>query len=165
MRSGNQWNWFISGRQKNRYTGMSAIIVECAGNKTLIAIQEHIRKQIARLEQFGKVSFKNATFYKVDNRQKITFWTRATATLSFITFLKNTGGGPTSQNKLSKHSFEMREELSVSNTAWQYWELGTSNRAESTYQLVTKQWLTGTLSKVKNNVGLLDSLTSEELEQ
>ena len=46
---------YMDGK-KEPYT-TSAIIAECAGVKHH-AIQEHIRKQIGRLEQFGKVSFK-----------------------------------------------------------------------------------------------------------
>ena len=46
---------YMDGK-KEPYT-TSAIIAECAGIKHH-AIQEHIRKQIGRLEQFGKVSFK-----------------------------------------------------------------------------------------------------------
>ena len=56
--------------KKEPYT-TSAIIAECAGVKHH-AIQEHIRKQIGRLEQFGKVSFKMRP-YKVDNRQRLYF--------------------------------------------------------------------------------------------
>ena len=46
---------YMDGK-KEPYT-TSEIIAECAGIKHH-AIKEHIRKQIVRLEQFGKVSFK-----------------------------------------------------------------------------------------------------------
>ena len=69
---------YMDGK-KEPYT-TSAIIAECAGIKHH-AIQEHIRKQIARLEQFGKVSFKmrplqsgqQAKDYILNEQQAITF--------------------------------------------------------------------------------------------
>lgn len=97
---------YMDGR-KEPYT-TSEIIAECAGVKHH-AIQEHIRKNIERLERFGKVAFEmrplpsgqQAKDYILNEQQ---------ATL-LITFLKNTEQVATFKENLVKAFFEMRDEL------------------------------------------------------
>lgn len=97
---------YMDGK-KEPYT-TSAIIAECAGIKHH-AIQEHIRKNVERLERFGKVSFQmrplpsgqQAKDYILNEQQ---------ATL-LITFLKNTEQVANFKENLVKAFFEMRDEL------------------------------------------------------
>ena len=98
---------YMDGK-KEPYT-TSAIIAECAGIKHH-AIQEHIRKQIARLEQFGKVSFKMRPLQS-GQQAKDYILNEQQATL-LITFLKNTEQVANFKTNLVKAFFEMREELS-----------------------------------------------------
>ena len=69
---------YMDGK-KEPYT-TSAIIAECAGVKHH-AIQEHIRKQIGRLEQFGKVSFKMRPLTKWTTGKRL-YFERATGNLA-----------------------------------------------------------------------------------
>lgn len=97
---------YMDGKKKPYTT--SAIIAECAGIKHH-AIQEHIRKNIERLERFGKVSFQmrplpsgqQAKDYILNEQQ---------ATL-LITFLKSTEQVANFKENLVKAFFEMRDEL------------------------------------------------------
>ena len=98
---------YIDGK-KEPYT-TSAIIAECAGVKHH-AIQEHIRKQIGRLEQFGKVSFKMRPLQS-GQQAKDYILNEQQATL-LITFLKNTEQVANFKTNLVKAFFEMRDELS-----------------------------------------------------
>ena len=98
---------YIDGK-KEPYT-TSAIIAECAGVKHH-AIQEHIRKQIGRLEQFGKVSFKMRPLQS-GQQAKDYILNEQQATL-LITFLKNTEPVRQFKMNLVKAFFEMRDELS-----------------------------------------------------
>ena len=98
---------YMDGK-KEPYT-TSAIIAECAGIKHH-AIQEHIRKQIGRLEQFGKVSFKMRPLQS-GQQAKDYILNEQQATL-LITFLKNTEQVANFKTNLVKAFFEMREELS-----------------------------------------------------
>ena len=98
---------YIDGK-KEPYT-TSAIIAECAGVKHH-AIQEHIRKQIGRLEQFGKVSFKMRPLQS-GQQAKDYILNEQQATL-LITFLKNTEQVADFKTNLVKAFFEMRDELS-----------------------------------------------------
>lgn len=98
---------YMDGK-KEPYT-TSEIIAECAGVKHH-AVQEHIRKNVKRLERFGKVAFEmrplpsgqQAKDYILNEQQ---------ATL-LITFLKNTEQVANFKENLVKAFFEMREELS-----------------------------------------------------
>ena len=93
--------------KKEPYT-TSEIIAECAGVKHH-AVQEHIRKNVERLERFGKVAFEmrplpsgqQAKDYILNEQQ---------ATL-LITFLKNTEQVANFKENLVKAFFEMRDEL------------------------------------------------------
>ena len=98
---------YMDGK-KEPYT-TSAIIAECAGVKHH-AIQEHIRKQIGRLEQFGKVSFKMRPLQS-GQQAKDYILNEQQATL-LITFLKNTEQVANFKTNLVKAFFEMRDELS-----------------------------------------------------
>ena len=98
---------YMEGK-KEPYT-TSAIIAECAGVKHH-AIQEHIRKQIGRLEQFGKVSFKMRPLQS-GQQAKDYILNEQQATL-LVTFLKNTEQVANFKTNLVKAFFEMREELS-----------------------------------------------------
>ncbi len=97
---------YMDGK-KEPYT-TSEIIAECAGVKHH-AVQEHIRKNVERLERFGKVAFKmrplpsgqQAKDYILNEQQ---------ATL-LITFLKNTEQVANFKENLVKAFFEMRDEL------------------------------------------------------
>lgn len=97
---------YMDGK-KEPYT-TSEIIAECAGVKHH-AVQEHIRKNVERLERFGKVSFQmrplpsgqQAKDYILNEQQ---------ATL-LITFLKNTEQVAKFKENLVKAFFEMRDEL------------------------------------------------------
>lgn len=98
---------YMDGK-KEPYT-TSAIIAECAGVKHH-AIQEHIRKQIGRLEHFGKVSFKMRPLQS-GQQAKDYILNEQQATL-LITFLKNTEQVANFKTNLVKAFFEMRDELS-----------------------------------------------------
>ncbi len=98
---------YMDGK-KEPYT-TSSIIAECAGVKHH-AIQEHIRKQIGRLEQFGKVSFKMRPLQS-GQQAKDYILNEQQATL-LITFLKNTEQVANFKTNLVKAFFEMRDELS-----------------------------------------------------
>lgn len=98
---------YMDGK-KEPYT-TSAIIAECAGIKHH-AIQEHIRKQIGRLGQFGKVSFKMRPLQS-GQQAKDYILNEQQATLLII-FLKNTDQVANFKTNLVKAFFEMREELS-----------------------------------------------------
>ena len=97
---------YMDGK-KEPYT-TSEIIAECAGVKHH-SVQEHIRKNVERLERFGKVSFQmrplpsgqQAKDYILNEQQ---------ATL-LITFLKNTEQVANFKENLVKAFFEMRDEL------------------------------------------------------
>lgn len=97
---------YMDGK-KEPYT-TSEIVAECAGVKHH-AVQEHIRKNVERLERFGKVSFQmrplpsgqQAKDYILNEQQ---------ATL-LITFLKNTEQVANFKENLVKAFFEMRDEL------------------------------------------------------
>lgn len=97
---------YMDGK-KEPYT-TSEIIAECSGVKHH-AIQEHIRKNIERLERFGKISFQmrplpsgqQAKDYILNEQQ---------ATL-LITFLKNTEQVANFKENLVKAFFDMRDEL------------------------------------------------------
>lgn len=97
---------YMDGK-KEPYT-TSEIIAECAGVKHH-AVQEHIRKNVERLERFGKVAFEmrplpsgqQAKDYILNEQQ---------ATL-LITFLKNTEQVANFKENLVKAFFEMRDEL------------------------------------------------------
>ena len=98
---------YMDGK-KEPYT-TSEIIAECAGIKHH-AIQEHIRKQIGRLEHFGKVSFKMRPLQS-GQQAKDYILNEQQATL-LITFLKNTEQVANFKTNLVKAFFEMRDELS-----------------------------------------------------
>ena len=97
---------YMDGK-KEPYT-TSEIVAECAGVKHH-AVQEHIRKNVERLERFGKVSFQmrplpsgqQAKDYILNEQQ---------ATL-LITFLKNTEQVANFKENLVKAFFEIRDEL------------------------------------------------------
>ena len=97
---------YMDGK-KEPYT-TSEIIAECAGVRHH-AVQEHIRKNVERLERFGKVAFEmrplpsgqQAKDYILNEQQ---------ATL-LITFLKNTEQVANFKENLVKAFFEMRDEL------------------------------------------------------
>lgn len=97
---------YMDGK-KEPYT-TSEIIAECAGIKHH-AVKEHIRKQIVRLEQFGKVSFKMRPLQS-GQQAKDYILNEQQATL-LITFLKNTEQVANFKTNLVKAFFEMREEL------------------------------------------------------
>lgn len=164
--------------KKEPYT-TSAIIAECAGIKHH-AIQEHIRKQIARLEQFGKVSFKMRPLQS-GQQAKDYILNEQQATL-LITFLKNTEQVANFKTNLVKAFFEMREELSnfrmqralekpkrkTLHDSIENWEQAPKH-AHSTMNNLLLKAVTDRNAKqlVEERGGYngIDSLTSEELEQ
>ena len=164
--------------KKEPYT-TSAIIAECAGIKHH-AIQEHIRKQIARLEQFGKVSFKMRPLQS-GQQAKDYILNEQQATL-LITFLKNTEQVANFKTNLVKAFFEMREELSkfrmqralekpkrkTLHDSIENWEQAPKH-AHSTMNNLLLKAVTNRNAKqlVEERGGYngIDSLTSEELEQ
>lgn len=164
--------------KKEPYT-TSAIIAECAGIKHH-AIQEHIRKQIARLEQFGKVSFKMRPLQS-GQQAKDYILNEQQATL-LITFLKNTEQVANFKTNLVKAFFEMREELSkfrmqralekpkrkTLHDSIENWEQAPKH-AHSTMNNLLLKAVTDRNAKqlVEDRGGYngIDSLTSEELEQ
>ena len=164
--------------KKEPYT-TSAIIAECAGIKHH-AIQEHIRKQIGRLEQFGKVSFKMRPLQS-GQQAKDYILNEQQATL-LITFLKNTEQVANFKTNLVKAFFEMREELSkfrmqralekpkrkTLHDSIENWEQAPKH-AHSTMNNLLLKAVTNRNAKqlVEERRGYngIDSLTSEELEQ
>ncbi len=168
---------YMDGK-KEPYT-TSAIIAECAGIKHH-AIQEHIRKQIARLEQFGKVSFKMRPLQS-GQQAKDYILNEQQATL-LITFLKNTEQVANFKMNLVKAFFEMREELSkfrmqralekpkrkTLHDSIENWEQAPKH-AHSTMNNLLLKAVTDRNAKqlVEERGGYngIDSLTSEELEQ
>ena len=168
---------YMDGK-KEPYT-TSAIIAECAGIKHH-AIQEHIRKQIARLEQFGKVSFKMRPLQS-GQQAKDYILNEQQATL-LITFLKNTEKVANFKTNLVKAFFEMREELSnfrmqralekpkrkTLHDSIENWEQAPKH-AHSTMNNLLLKAVTDRNAKqlVEERGGYngIDSLTSEELEQ
>ena len=164
--------------KKEPYT-TSAIIAECAGIKHH-AIQEHIRKQIGRLEQFGKVSFKMRPLQS-GQQAKDYILNEQQATL-LITFLKNTEQVANFKTNLVKAFFEMREELSkfrmqralekpkrkTLHDSIETWEVKPQH-AHSTMNNLLLKAVTDMNAKqlVKSRGGYngIDSLTSDELEQ
>ena len=166
---------YIDGK-KEPYT-TSAIIAECAGVKHH-AIQEHIRKQIGRLEQFGKVSFKMRPLQS-GQQAKDYILNEQQATL-LITFLKNTEQVANFKTNLVKAFFEMRDELSKRylqrelekpkrkslTEAIQAWEKAPKHA----YSTLTNLLLKGATGKNKSQLmqeresgNGIDSLTSDEL--
>ena len=168
---------YMDGK-KEPYT-TSAIIAECAGIKHH-AIQEHIRKQIARLKQFGKVSFKMRPLQS-GQKAKDYILNEQQATL-LITFLKNTEQVANFKTNLVKAFFEMREELSMFrmqralekpkrktlHDSIENWEQAPKH-AHSTMNNLLLKAVTDRNAKqlVEERGGYngIDSLTSEELEQ
>ena len=168
---------YMDGK-KEPYT-TSAIIAECAGIKHH-AIQEHIRKQIGRLEQFGKVSFKMRPLQS-GQQAKDYILNEQQATL-LITFLKNTEQVANFKTNLVKAFFEMREELSkfrmqralekpkrkTLHDSIETWE-AKPKHAHSTMNNLLLKAVTDMNAKqlVKSRGGYngIDSLTSDELEQ
>ena len=166
---------YMDGK-KEPYT-TSAIIAECAGVKHH-AIQEHIRKQIGRLEQFGKVSFKMRPLQS-GQQAKDYILNEQQATL-LITFLKNTEQVANFKTNLVKAFFEMRDELSkrylqrelekpkrkTLTEAIQIWEKAPKHA----YSTLTNLLLKGSTGKNKTQLmqereseNGIDSLTSDEL--
>ena len=168
---------YMDGK-KEPYT-TSAIIAECAGIKHH-AIQEHIRKQIGRLEQFGKVSFKMRPLQS-GQQAKDYILNEQQATL-LITFLKNTEQVANFKTNLVKAFFEMREELSkfrmqralekpkrkTLHDSIETWT-NAPKHAHSTMNNLLLKAVTDMNAKqlVKSRGGYngIDSLTSDELEQ
>ena len=168
---------YMDGK-KEPYT-TSAIIAECAGIKHH-AIQEHIRKQIGRLEQFGKVSFKMRPLQS-GQQAKDYILNEQQATL-LITFLKNTEQVANFKTNLVKAFFEMRDELSkfrmqralekpkrkTLHDSIENWEQAPKH-AHSTMNNLLLKAVTDMNAKqlVKSRGGYngIDSLTSDELEQ
>ena len=168
---------YMDGK-KEPYT-TSAIIAECAGIKHH-AIQEHIRKQIGRLEQFGKVSFKMRPLQS-GQQAKDYILNEQQATL-LITFLKNTEQVANFKTNLVKAFFEMREELSkfrmqralekpkrkTLHDSIENWE-AKPKHAHSTMNNLLLKAVTDRnakqLRKERGGYNGIDSLTSDELEQ
>ncbi|WP_311517164.1 Rha family transcriptional regulator [uncultured Streptococcus sp.] len=168
---------YMDGK-KEPYT-TSEIIAECAGVKHH-AIQEHIRKQIGRLEQFGKVSFKMRPLQS-GQQAKDYILNEQQATL-LITFLKNTEQVANFKTNLVKAFFEMREELSkfrmqralekpkrkTLHDSIENWEQAPKY-AHSTMNNLLLKAVTDMNAKqlVQSRGGYngIDSLTSDELEQ
>ena len=168
---------YMDGK-KDPYT-TSAIIAECAGIKHH-AIQEHIRKQIGRLEQFVKVSFKMRPLQS-GQQAKDYILNEQQATL-LITFLKNTEQVANFKTNLVKAFFEMREELSkfrmqralekpkrkTLHDSIENWE-AKPKHAHSTMNNLLLKAVTDRnakqLRKERGGYNGIDSLTSDELEQ
>ena len=168
---------YMDGK-KEPYT-TSAIIAECAGVKHH-AIQEHIRKQIGRLEQFGKVSFKMRPLQS-GQQAKDYILNEQQATL-LITFLKNTEQVANFKTNLVKAFFEMREELSkfrmqralekpkrkTLHDSIENWEQAPKH-AHSTMNNLLLKAVTDMNAKQlmaeRGGYNGIDSLTSDELEQ
>ena len=168
---------YMDGK-KEPYT-TSAIIAECAGIKHH-AIQEHIRKQIARLEQFGKVSFKMRPLQS-GQQAKDYILNEQQATL-LITFLKNTEQVANFKTNLVKAFFEMREELSnfrmqralekpkrkTLHDSIENWEQAPKHAHSTMNNLLLKAVTDRNAKQLREERGGyngIDSLTSEELEK
>ena len=164
--------------KKEPYT-TSAIIAECAGIKHH-AIQEHIRKQIARLEQFGKVSFKMRPLQS-GQQAKDYILNEQQATL-LITFLKNTEQVANFKTNLVKAFFEMREELSkfrmqralekpkrkTLHDSIENWEQAPKHAHSTLNNLLLKAVTDRNAKQLmaeRGGYNGIDSLTSDELEQ
>ena len=166
---------YMDGK-KEPYT-TSSIIAECAGVKHH-AIQEHIRKQIGRLEQFGKVSFKMRPLQS-GQQAKDYILNEQQATL-LITYLKNTKPVRQFKMNLVKAFFKMRDELSkrylqrelekpkrkTLTEAIKSWE----KAPQHAYSTLTNLLLKGATGKNKAQLmqereseNGIDSLTSDEL--
>ena len=168
---------YMDGK-KEPYT-TSAIIAECAGIKHH-AIQEHIRKQIGRLEQFGKVSFKMRPLQS-GQQAKDYILNEQQATL-LITFLKNTEQVANFKTNLVKAFFEMREELSkfrmqralekpkrkTLHDSIENWEAKPKHAHSTMNNLLLKAVTDRNAKQLREERGGyngIDSLTSDELEQ
>ena len=168
---------YMDGK-KEPYT-TSAIIAECAGVKHH-AIQEHIRKQIGRLEPFGKVSFKMRPLQS-GQQAKDYILNEQQATL-LITFLKNTEQVANFKTNLVKAFFEMREELSkfrmqralekpkrkTLHDSIENWEQAPKHAHSTMNNLLLKAVTDRNAKQLREERGGyngIDSLTSEELEQ
>lgn len=168
---------YMDGK-KEPYT-TSAIIAECAGIKHH-AIQEHIRKQIGRLEQFGKVSFKMRPLQS-GQQAKDYILNEQQATL-LITFLKNTERVANFKTNLVKAFFEMREELSkfrmqralekpkrkTLHDSIETWEAKPKHAHSTMNNLLLKAVTDRNAKQLREERGGyngIDSLTSDELEQ
>lgn len=168
---------YMDGK-KEPYT-TSAIIAECAGIKHH-AIQEHIRKQIGRLEQFGKVSFKMRPLQS-GQQAKDYILNEQQATL-LITFLKNTEQVANFKTNLVKAFFEMREELSkfrmqralekpkrkTLHDSIENWEQAPKYPHSTMNNLLLKAVTDRNAKQLREERGGyngIDSLTSDELEQ
>ncbi|WP_061587454.1 Rha family transcriptional regulator [Streptococcus oralis] len=168
---------YMDGK-KEPYT-TSAIIAECAGIKHH-AIQEHIRKQIGRLEQFGKVSFKMRPLQS-GQQAKDYILNEQQATL-LITFLKNTDQVANFKTNLVKAFFEMREELSkfrmqralekpkrkTLHDSIENWEQAPKHAHSTMNNLLLKAVTDRNAKQLREERGGyngIDSLTSDELEQ
>ena len=168
---------YMDGK-KEPYT-TSAIIAECAGVKHH-AIQEHIRKQIGRLEQFGKVSFKMRPLQS-GQQAKDYILNEQQATL-LVTFLKNTEQVANFKTNLVKAFFEMREELSkfrmqralekpkrkTLHDSIENWEQAPKHAHSTMNNLLLKAVTDRNAKQLREERGGyngIDSLTSEELEQ
>ena len=168
---------YMDGK-KEPYT-TSAIIAECAGIKHH-AIQEHIRKQIGRLEQFGKVSFKMRPLQS-GQQAKDYILNEQQATL-LITFLKNTEQVANFKTNLVKAFFEMREELSkfrmqralekpkrkTLHDSIENWEQAPKYAHSTMNNLLLKAVTDRNAKQLREERGGyngIDSLTSDELEQ
>lgn len=168
---------YMDGK-KEPYT-TSEIIAECAGIKHH-AVKEHIRKQIVRLEQFGKVSFKMRPLQS-GQQAKDYILNEQQATL-LITFLKNTDQVANFKTNLVKAFFEMREELTkfrilrelekpkrkTLHDSIETWEQAPKH-AHSTMNNLLLKAVTDMNARqlVENRKGFngIESLTSEELEK
>ena len=168
---------YMDGK-KEPYT-TSAIIAECAGIKHH-AIQEHIRKQIGRLEQFGKVSFKMRPLQS-GQQAKDYILNEQQATL-LITYLKNTAPVRKFKMNLVKVFFEMREELSkfrmqralekpkrkTLHDSIENWEQAPKHAHSTMNNLLLKAVTDRNAKQLREERGGyngIDSLTSDELEQ
>ena len=168
---------YMDGK-KEPYT-TSAIIAECAGIKHH-AIQEHIRKQIGRLEQFGKVSFKMRPLQS-GQQAKDYILNEQQATL-LVTFLKNTEQVANFKTNLVKAFFEMREELSkfrmqralekpkrkTLHDSIENWEQAPKHAHSTMNNLLLKAVTDRNAKQLmaeRRGYNGIDSLTSDELEQ
>ena len=168
---------YMDGK-KEPYT-TSAIIAECAGIKH-DAIQEHIRKQIGRLEQFGKVSFKMRPLQS-GQQAKDYILNEQQATL-LVTFLKNTEQVANFKTNLVKAFFEMREELSkfrmqralekpkrkTLHDSIETWTNAPKHAHSTMNNLLLKAVTDRNAKQLREERGGyngIDSLTSDELEQ
>ena len=168
---------YMDGKKEPHTT--SAIIAECAGVKHH-AIQEHIRKQIGRLEPFGKVSFKMRPLQS-GQQAKDYILNEQQATL-LITFLKNTEQVANFKTNLVKAFFEMREELSkfrmqralekpkrkTLHDSIENWEQAPKHAHSTMNNLLLKAVTDRNAKQLREERGGyngIDSLTSDELEQ